>query len=57
MILFLIQGRLPARWMAIESLQEAKYTSKSDMYVQYRVYCSYCNFVKKTLPHMLQYGS
>ncbi|XP_028418177.1 angiopoietin-1 receptor-like [Dendronephthya gigantea] len=23
-------GRLPARWMAIESLQDAKYTSKSD---------------------------
>ena len=28
---YFTQGKLPARWMAIESLQEAKYTSKSDV--------------------------
>ena len=27
------QGRIPARWMALESLEERTHTSKSDVYV------------------------
>lgn len=30
-LLFALQGRLPVRWMAIESLNYSVYTTKSDV--------------------------
>lgn len=45
LLLLHFQGRLPVRWMAIESLNYSVYTTKSDVYVFYIFFTNMLGYI------------